>query len=214
MHLYLIRHGQSEENTQDYDGRNVNSPLTELGQAQAAALGAWVKGRFHFDNLYASPMRRARQTVEPLSEALNIRPTWVDSLREVGNAMPNGVAFPDDALPSYHVGVWGSRNPYKAITVDGESWMHFRARIGSFIEGLIQDAPSEHRNYHVGVVCHGGVIEAVFEHVFQKGPWSTVVVHTSNTGISYLEYFPAQGRPDWWLHYHNQTRHLVEDQIS
>ncbi|HLA42256.1 MAG TPA: hypothetical protein VJZ27_02405, partial [Aggregatilineales bacterium] len=64
------------------------------------------------------------------------------------------------------------------------------------------------------VVCHGGVIEGFFEHIFQKGPWSAVVVTTSNTGITHLEYHPREGMPDWWLHYHNWTRHLSLDQLS
>lgn len=214
MRLYLIRHGQSVENTQAWDGRNSNSPLTDLGQAQAKALGLWVGEHLKLDVLYASPMQRTRQTAAALSEALDIQPSFDDRLREVGNAYPDGRAFPEDQLPRYFVTVWGSQQPYKAISEGGENWMQFRARIGDFVEWLLAQRPDEHLNYQVGVVCHGGVIEGVFEHVFQKGPISTVNVQSHNTGVTCLEYYPTEGRPDWWLYYHNQTRHLAMDQIT
>lgn len=45
MHLYLIRHGQSFVNLEDWSGGNQDVGLTELGQRQAAALAAWLPAR-------------------------------------------------------------------------------------------------------------------------------------------------------------------------
>ncbi len=213
MHIYLIRHGQSIENTHSWDGRNYNSPLTLLGEAQADALGRWLAASpIQLDKLYVSGMQRTRQTAQAI---IRHQPDlkWIqdDRLREVGNARPDGTIMPDDELPRYFIEIWGSTQPYKAISESGENWMHFRARIGGFLEWVIEESSPDQA---VGVVCHGGVIEGCFEHVFQKGPWSAVLVHTSNTGITYLEYKPLPNRPAWHLHYHNQTRHLDIDQIS
>src|SRR5574341_2628876 len=141
MHLYLIRHGQSVENTQPWDGSNTNSPLTELGQAQVQALAEWLPERIHFDCLYASPMQRARQTAQHISQRLGNGVVYDDRLREVGNAFPDGSPFRDDQLPMYHLGVWGSLHPYKPITEGGENWMQFRARVGGFLEWLIESLP-------------------------------------------------------------------------
>src|SRR5688572_12505363 len=127
MHIYLIRHGQSIENTTTWDGKNINSPLTELGLAQAKALAIYMKERperFTLDSLYSSPMQRASQTAHAVAEALNLEVTFDDRLREVGNAFPDGRPFPDDKLPLYHLGVWGSLHPYQSITENGENWMH------------------------------------------------------------------------------------------
>lgn len=214
MHVYLIRHGQSIENTQPFDGRNENSILTDKGQEQAKRLAAWAPENLHLDKIYASPMRRARQTAEALANALALTPIFDDRLREVGNNYPNGTAFPDDALPRYFADRWGSLNPYDAITEQGENWMQFRARIGGFVEWLIDQYEDDHLDMHIGVVCHGGVIEGVFEHVFQKGPWSAVVVTTNNTGITHLEYHPRPNFPDWWVFYHNRVNHLTSDLIT
>lgn len=214
MHLYLIRHGQSEENVRGWDGSNTNSVLSPLGEAQIKALAEWLAPRLTFDRLYASPMRRARQTAEAVAATMQVEPTFDDRLREVGNCYPNGLPFTDDALPTYFLDVWGSVKPYRPITVEGENWMQFRARVGGFLEWLLEQMPAEHQDYRVGVCCHGGVIEGFFEHIFQKGPWSTVVVGTHNTGLTHLEYAPSPDLPAWRLHYHNNTRHLSEDMIS
>lgn len=214
MHLYLFRHGQSVENTRQWDGSNTNSELTDLGHAQAQALAEWLKPRLTFDKLYASTMQRARQTAGYIADALDLEITFDDRLREVGNSRPDASPFPDDALPTYHLNVWGSVQPYKSITRDGENWMQFRARIGGFLESLIEDLPEDHLEINMGVVCHGGVIEGFFEHIFEKGPRSTVIVVTNNTGIVHLQYRPNDETPDWVLHYQNVTNHLDESQIS
>ena len=93
--------------------------------------------------------------------------------------------------------------------------------VGSFIESLIPMPPrgasrttvheaegAEHAEHVAVVVCHGGVIEAFFEYVFEKGPWSVVAVDTNNAAMTHLEFLPLPNRPDWHLHYHNRIAHL------
>ncbi|NJL94676.1 MAG: histidine phosphatase family protein, partial [Anaerolineae bacterium] len=99
MHLYLIRHGQSVENTQPYDGRNDNSALTDLGQAQAAALATWLAQptqRIKFNRLYSSPMQRAKQTAAAIAGALGMEVAFDSRLMEVGNCKPDGSPYPLD----------------------------------------------------------------------------------------------------------------------
>jgi probable phosphoglycerate mutase len=110
-------------------------------------------------------------------------------------------------------------DPYTPVTATGESWMQFRSRIGAFLEDLVPAArrnrigsspeePSDPRR--ILLVAHAGVIEAVFEYIFEKGPWSVVAVETHHTGITHIEHRPQANRPDWWLHYHNLTHHLTD----
>jgi len=62
----------------------VNPPLTELGHAQAARLAKALVAE-EFDELYVSPMVRARQTAAPLLEvtgrAEEIEP-WLEEIRD------------------------------------------------------------------------------------------------------------------------------------
>ena len=208
MHLYFIRHGESYVNLKDWTGGNSDEPLTPLGQAQAKALGEWLPQEIdHIDVLYASTMARAMETAAPVSEAFNIPITQETRLREVGNNRADHTPWPTDALPEYG-DFWGSERPFNNITPDykgGESIMHFRIRIGDFIEECIQ----KHRSETVVAVCHGGVIELAFDHMFNIGPWRRCEVWNKNTGITHFEYVEHPNREVWRLYYQSKVEHLI-----
>src|SRR5690348_5687009 len=86
-HLYLIRHGRTAWNNQDRLQGWADEPLDAVGQAQAAALAAWLRP-VAIDAIYSSPLRRARETAEIV-------------------AQPHGLAVQlDDRLRERHVGDW------------------------------------------------------------------------------------------------------------
>lgn len=221
MHVYLIRHGQSYVNLPDWDGTKLDEPLTELGEKQVQAAAAWISQHLPIDTIFASTMRRATQTAEAISSAIGLPIQFDGRIREVGSNAPDGRPLEEHELRSYLEGVWGTLFPYEAITDTSENWMQFRTRIGSFIEMLKREYfianPTEDKTIkepHVLIVCHGGVIEAVYEYIFQKGPWSVVSVVTHNTGLTYFHYQPRPNRPDWRLYYQNRLEHLTADLIS
>lgn len=61
MELYLIRHGQSENNARPEHLRVEDALLTELGHQQAGLAAEWIK-TIGLDRLFSSPFRRALQT--------------------------------------------------------------------------------------------------------------------------------------------------------
>ena len=67
MQLYLIRHGNSAGDPHKHTQPPVRGYLSELGQQQAARLGVHLRD-VHFDAIYASPLGRAIQTAQALSE--------------------------------------------------------------------------------------------------------------------------------------------------
>jgi 2,3-bisphosphoglycerate-dependent phosphoglycerate mutase len=92
MRFVLIRHGQSTNNalwdeSGDDIGREVDSPLTQLGEDQANALAAYATHPglpWALTHLYASPMARAVQTAAPLAEAVDLPLMLSQDLFEVG----------------------------------------------------------------------------------------------------------------------------------
>lgn len=209
MHLYLIRHGQSHVNLPDWTGGNTDEALTDLGRQQADALAAWLPPRLpEVDVIYASTMRRARETVAPLAGVYGIPIRFDDRVREVGNNRLDHTAWPDTALPNRYVDFWASAKPFSPVMLDAESaesFMHFRTRVGIFVEELVE----RHRQQTVLVVCHGGVVEAALQHIFNVGPWQRCEVWISNTAITHFEYVEHPGRETWRLHSHNRTDHLA-----
>lgn len=223
MRLFLVRHGQSLVNLPDWDWDSDHSdqPLTPLGRKQAERAGHWLKANVPARHLYASTMKRANETAEIIGQIIGLPIQSDDRLREVGSNGPDGAPLAIEKLTRYVEGMWGSMQPYDPMTANGETWMQFRQRVGNFIESLqrsfsnhLPETDEDANQQTVLLVCHGGVIEAAFEYVFEKGPWSVVWVMSNNTGITYLEYKPVPLRPAWRLHYHNQREHLPPEMIS
>ena len=227
MHIYLVRHGQSHVNLTDLTQAHRDSPLTEVGLRQALAVADYLADQFEVDRLISSTVQRAAQTAQVISHSTGVEIEWDVRLREVGTVQPDGGPIEDERLQPYIPELWGTLRPYEPVTVDGESWMQVRARVGSFIESLvptpprrasrtIEHVPDEVDNLGdtIVVVCHAGVIEAFLEYVFEKGPWSVVAVETSHTGMTHLEFLPTPNRPDWHLHFHNRIVHLPPGLIT
>lgn len=219
MHLYLVRHGQSHVNLADLTVAHRDAPLTDLGQEQAHRVARWIRQHLRLTDFHASTVSRARQTAEVIAGEIGLQPVADDRIREIGTCRPDGTPITGSDLEPFTPDLWGTLDPYTPVTATGESWLQFRSRVGSFLEYLVPhvrggrghptDTLEDQRR--VLVVAHAGVIEAVFEYIFEKGPWSVVAVETHHTGVTHVEHRPEENRPDWWLHYHNLTHHLTDE---
>ncbi len=209
MHLILIRHGQSYVNLPDWAGGNVDAGLTETGLRQAAALAAWLPGHLpQVDAIYGSTMRRAVETVTPLAAAYGQPIRFDDRIREIGSNRLDHTPYASDDLPTEYADFWASEYPFATITPAadrGESLMHFRARVGIFLEEMVV----AHRQQTVLAVCHGGVIDAMFDNTFNVGPYRRCEIWTSNTGVTHFQLVELPGREVWRLHYQNRLTHLL-----
>jgi probable phosphoglycerate mutase len=82
VEIVFVRHGQPEWTK---DGLNVvDPPLTDLGHQQAQAMADALAGE-HFDEVFCSPLQRARQTAAPLFLALGREETIAPWLEEIGD---------------------------------------------------------------------------------------------------------------------------------
>ena len=214
MRLYFIRHGQSHVNLADWTNGNLDEGLTDLGNKQAAALADYLPGVLpDVDMIYASTMRRARETAEHVAKAYEMDIILEDRLREIGNNRLDHTAWPNDDLPKDYADFWGSARPFSPVTPlveGGESFIHFRARVGILIEELIE----KHVGQNILLVCHGGVIDAAFDHIFNVGPWRRCEVWNNNTGVTCFEHVDHKDRETWRLHYFNRVDHLIMEHLS
>lgn len=210
MQLYMVRHGQSYVNLDDWANGNTDEGLTDLGQRQAIALAGWLPLVVNnVDALYASTMQRARETVAPLAQAYGVEVRWDDRLREMGNNRLDHTPWPSDNLPRDYSDYWGTARPFASLTPkveQGESFMHFRVRVGAFVEEVAE----RHQGQTVVAVCHGGVLDAMFDHIFNIGPWRRTEVWMHNTAVSHFELVGLPGREVWRVHFHNRVEHLQD----
>ena len=209
MHLYLIRHGQSYVNLEDWDGGWIDAGLTDLGQRQAAALASWLPTYLQaIDVLYTSTMKRALETAAHLESVYGLAAIPDHRIREIGNNRIDHSPWPEEEWPedeAWH-DFWSSERPFDPVAahLQAESMMHFKTRVGGFLGDIL----NRHHEQTVVVVCHGGVLDMVFDYVFNVGPWRRCETWTTNTGIVHLEYVEHPGREVWRLHCHNRVEHL------
>ncbi|MCB0047455.1 MAG: histidine phosphatase family protein [Caldilineaceae bacterium] len=210
MRLYLIRHGQSFVNLKDWNQGNLDTALTPKGIRQAEALAEFLPAELPtVDAIYASTMRRAAETAEIVAAAYAMPVIADPRLREVGNNRLDQTPFPNEELPGSYADYWASERPFSSVTPatnGGETFMHFRIRVGQFIE----EAATRHQGETVLAVCHGGVVECAFDHIFNVGPWRRCEVWDHNTAVTCFEHVEIPGRETWRLHYHNRIPHLVD----
>jgi 2,3-bisphosphoglycerate-dependent phosphoglycerate mutase len=210
MQLYMIRHGESHVNVSHWDTlATMDTELTDKGHRQAAALRDWLKTTdIKADALYASTMRRAVQTASYVAEALDIEVTPDDRLREIGNSYITGHPIEEERLPRTFIDHWPHVAPFahRSTEFEGiESWMHFRIRLAQFVDGLAL----RHIHQKVFVVAHGGVIAAMFDNVFNVGPYRRCDINNHNTSITLFEHRIKPEREPWSLWYHNRVDHLA-----
>lgn len=63
--IYIVRHGQTEQNLKKKLQGRSNHPLTDLGREQASAVGdAFRDAGIVFDKVYTSPLDRAIETAK------------------------------------------------------------------------------------------------------------------------------------------------------
>lgn len=63
--IYIVRHGQTEQNLKKKLQGRSNHPLTDLGREQASAVGdAFREAGIVFDKVYTSPLDRAIETAK------------------------------------------------------------------------------------------------------------------------------------------------------
>ena len=108
MRLILIRHGETEWNTQHRAQGRTDIPLNERGKAQAQALGA------HFaeetvDLVLSSPLSRAYETAKAVADAAGAPIETAEDLTEIQFGVWEGLSF-DDIRKNYPA-ISQMRNP-------------------------------------------------------------------------------------------------------
>ena len=134
--------------------------LAEIGRRQARLVGAALATE-RIDAIYSSPLRRAVETAEPLSQALGLEPTIRDGLAEFDRGASHYI--PMEQLKAEDYAAWKR-------FVDGGygedvDIAAFARRVANSMEDIIAAHPGE----RVAVFCHGGVVNVWAANVLAMG---------------------------------------------
>lgn len=158
MDLLLIRHGLPMH-VQNPDGRPADPPLSETGRAQAERMAEWLAGH-RIDRLYSSPLRRARETAEPLARAFGLEVELHDGVAEYDRDHASYV--PMERLKEVDYPRWQAIMRGEAI----DDFDTFAGRVIEALESIVAANPGR----RVAVTCHGGVINVWSAHVIGFSP--------------------------------------------
>jgi ribonuclease H / adenosylcobalamin/alpha-ribazole phosphatase len=183
--LLLLRHGQTERSAQRrYSGR-ADPPLTELGERQAAAAAARLATTDDVAAVVSSPLLRARQTAEPVADALGVPLTVHDGLIEADFGAWEGLTFAEaNALdPDLHTR-WLTDT--SVAPPGGETMDAVHRRVRRMRDQLI----AEHGAATLVVVSHVTPIKALLRMALDAGPSLLHRLHLDVASLSVAEFYP------------------------
>ena len=192
MKLVLIRHGSTAWNKEKRAQGSADIPLDEQGLSDAEKLAERLK-KEEWDALYASPLKRARQTADAISKLTDLEIVEDDRIREVSGGQIEGTTEEE------RIEKWG--NDWRQLELGIEKPEVVLNRAHPFLEELV----SRHNGQKVIVVSHGGWI-AILVNKLLNGIEST---YLDNTSVTELE-FSDDG--NWICVRFNCTRHV--NQVS
>jgi len=154
--LLLIRHGETDWNTEGrYQGQS-DVPLNATGREQAQQLAQALRGSA-LEAIYSSDLLRARETAEALARATGA-PLHVDPrLREVGLGEWEGQLFSDIQQRYPDLLRRRREDPLNFAPPGGETVAALRSRLLS----AVQDIISLHPGGRAALVSHGFALAVI-----------------------------------------------------
>ncbi len=160
--LYLIRHGESDRASKEWfgspRGAQWDPSLSTKGREQSELL---ARRLLVMDlepyAIYASPLRRARETAEMFAGKVGREITMEDGLIEAHIGGWEGRSF--EEIVEHDPGIVYALRHQQAIwsrAPGAEHELDFRTRVHDALEGILERHPDE----NVLVFAHGGVVNA------------------------------------------------------
>ncbi|MEW8955065.1 alpha-ribazole phosphatase [Clostridium sp.] len=154
MNIYLVRHGETEENLKKTYYGSIDCDLTENGINQALYLKE-ILSKLKFDAIFCSEKKRAKNTLEIIGHKENIIEDSRLNERDFG--VFEGKTF-NEINEAFKDEYNNWMKDWKGYTPpSGESFKTFYSRVKMFIEEM------KDKDYdNVLIATHGGVIRAIY----------------------------------------------------
>jgi 2,3-bisphosphoglycerate-dependent phosphoglycerate mutase len=200
--IIFLRHGESVGNFERRWQGQADFPLTDKGRRQAQALAdKWLAEDRHFDCIFTSPLKRAKETADIIGEALNLPvetdPIWMErNIGEIAGMTGEEVnrRFPNREFITPFAAIVGN---------EGEGDWELYLRAGQALHGLLRREPGKYL-----VVSHGGLLNQVIYAVVGITPhanFSGPRFRFGNTGFAHVVYLPNSHR--WQIDALNDRSH-------
>lgn len=190
MKLYFVRHGESYANTlRVISNRESPFGLTALGKEQSAILADRLKG-IPITAVYSSPILRAKETADILSQSFHLPYQITEALREYDCGILEEKS--DEASWKLHSEIaedWILNRNHQRKPDGGESFLEIKERFVPFIESFTSNG--SHEENHILLVSHGGLLQLMLPGLL------TDIDHTfaRSHGIRHTQCIIAEQKP-------------------
>jgi broad specificity phosphatase PhoE len=193
MRALLLRHGESVSNADPQAialPEEIGDRLSERGEEQACAAAKALKGA-GITRLLSSPMRRAQETAEPLSEALALPVTVLPYVHELRGIADYGELSPEEQkLRRWSVRMAAHPDDPDHTVDEAESFNQILARVRR-LKAELETQPSGERALVVthGIFSRFFLFDSLLGEEFEPGMaprlWN---LRTRNCGLSVFEH--------------------------
>ncbi len=146
--LHFVRHGETAGNA-ERRFQWPDTPLSEQGLAQAAAVAETLRETTSATALLSSDYRRTMQTAEAIGARTGLAIVEEPALRERNFGIARGQLYAD--IGEELLKLW--KEPHFRIE-QGESWADVYVRVGAFLDALRASPPAR----ELILVTHGGAM--------------------------------------------------------
>lgn len=180
MLLYLVRHGQSLNQTSHHLWWHYDWPLTQLGKQQAWELSHRLQNT-HFHHIYTSDLQRAHQTAQIIAQSHNHIPLSVEPLLRERSFGPYDGMHKDQLSERYQIDKQDIYLHLSRLTSSESThqFYHRTQRVLSYIH-------DQHHWESILCVAHGGIKMAA-ELIFADQPHEQIDIsptYYQNTSLS------------------------------
>ena len=197
MKLYVVRHGQTEENASGIVQGHNHGTLSSLGIEQSKLLATRLR-EIQFDAIYTSDLRRALETAQSIAQFQHTRVEQNVLLRERNGGVFQGRPLAELGLAEQQSGL--SKADF--TPPNGESYRDLQARVILFLNGL--KVHDQHET--LLIVSHGRWIRMLLALAMNLEIGESLSIKQLNTCVNLLSYDRNSG---FTVHLLNCTEHLT-----
>lgn len=195
--LLLIRHGQTDWNTQ---GRvQGGGDLNNIGITQSNLL-ATVLQDSQASTIYTSPSKRTHQTAMIIAAALSLEVNTTPLLKDIDYGVWSGALLADLIKDDPDLFEQWEKDPSSVTFPEGESLLDLRTRISVFMDEITE----KHSSETVVVVTHESPIISMVAIALDIPDSSHRKFHADNASLTVLEFKNTH----YILSTFNDTSHL------
>lgn len=168
MRLYLVRHGEAQDDVEDCYGGIADFELTDLGRETARQLAAKLEDK-GISRIYSSPYKRASETAQIVADLIACEVRMIQNLRERNSYGVLSGVNKDRAKSIFgHViaALPGKPGDYYSdeVVPGAEPLREFDDRVRTALHDIARDASDCEA---ICVVTHGNVTRSIYKNLLK-----------------------------------------------